>query len=129
MASMNPGKAIAQGSHAANAFVLKMAELYSPITEKVEDTDKVILFRDWRNSTKQGFGTVLVLAVTGTELEQTIKLAQELKFIADVIHDPTYPIQDGMVTHYISLNTCGYIFGDKSDIKLGELLAGYKLHP
>ena len=118
LASMNPGKAIAQGSHAASAFANKLPQC-------VIGSDCDI----WKSSTSQGFGTVLVLAVTGSELEQAIKTAQDLGFISEIIYDPTYPIQDGLVTHYIPLNTCGYIFGDKDRLKLAEIVSGYKLHP
>ena len=111
--SMNHGKAIAQGSHASNAFVHKMQN----------DYDKLPMFTKWANETRQGFGTVLVLGIdtknhfetlmnTAISLSTTKEMSSQL--VADYVTDPTYPIRDGYEeTHYIEYKTCGYIFVDK----------------
>ena len=58
MDSMNPGKAMAQASHAANAFVA------NDIWEMEQMPDGIVdLKNQWQNETTQGFGTVIVLPV------------------------------------------------------------------
>lgn len=105
MESMNPGKAMAQAAHAANAFV--------------RDTDRPEAYtvniqaavEDWEESTDQGFGTTITLAVPDEKtLREIVGEAQSIELPAGVIHDPTYPIRDGAVTHLIPIDTCGYVF-------------------
>tara|TARA_B110000858_G_scaffold3097_1_gene3580 strand:- start:7355 stop:7711 length:357 start_codon:yes stop_codon:yes gene_type:complete len=111
--SMNPGKAMAQASHASNQFVAN--------TNK-EDP----MYLKWLDG--RTFGTVLVLDVDLEELEVAIDDAINADFHAEVIHDPTYPIKDGEVTHYIALDTCGFVFGDKDDLALKSFLEDLELH-
>ncbi len=120
--SLNPGKAMAQASHASNAFVHSVEPAYN--------VDEV-LFRTWEESTPQGFGTVLVLSVTEEQMETAVKVAESFgvdKFPCGIVHDPTYPILDGEVCHYIPLNTCGYIFGDKDDVLLQSIVGNFELY-
>ena len=120
--SLNPGKAMAQASHASNAFVHSVEPAYN-----VDDE----LFNAWQKSTPQGFGTVLVLSVNEAQMETAVKVAESFgvdKFPCDIIHDPTYPIIDGEVCHHIPLNTCGYIFGDKDDILLQSIVGNFELY-
>ncbi len=44
-----------------------------------------------------------------------------------VVHDPTYPLADGDVTHLIPLDTCGWAFGPP-DI-LAPVIGELDLHP
>lgn len=145
LASMNPGKAMAQASHASNAFIHQY-------DIKIHTIDKVyaMLVEEWKSSTNQGFGTVLVLSANYDEMIQAIGNAKEMGFeLSDVVVDPTYPyIVNTEVASLISelsdtsfrkkLNdkemllfrkeiTCGYIFGDKG--KLEFLLDRFSLHP
>jgi peptidyl-tRNA hydrolase len=115
--SMNSGKAMAQASHASNAFV-----------KKANDENVDIL--EWEFSTSQGFGTVLVLEGKMSDIEDTINVFKRLDYVADVIHDPTYPIVDGSVVHHIPLNTCGYVYiEDKyTDLNGVMFLSKYNLH-
>ena len=120
--SLNPGKAMAQASHASNAFVHSVEPAYN--------VDEV-LFRTWEESTPQGFGTVLVLSVNEEQMETAVKVAESFgvdKFPCGIVHDPTYPILDGEVCHYIPLNTCGYIFGDKDDVLLQSIVGNFELY-
>ena len=122
MDSMNPGKAMAQASHASNAFVSNAEPGYN-----VDEN----LFNDWQDSTPQGFGTVLVLGVTEDQMRTAVEVAESFgvdKFPCDIIHDPTYPLQDGDTTHFIPVDTCGYIFGDKEDPLLQSILQNFELH-
>jgi peptidyl-tRNA hydrolase len=110
LASMNPGKAVAQGAHAANQF-----------TDSVGVDEEQ--FKLWVGETNSGFGTTITLGVTGAQLAHKVNLASLLGFPAGVTHDPTYPLRDGAVTHLIPLDTCGYVFGFPDDLRaiLGDL--------
>ena len=122
MDSMNPGKAMAQASHASNAFVSNAEPGYN-IDEE--------LFNAWQESTPQKFGTVLVLGVTEVQMRTAVEVAESFgvdKFPCDIIHDPTYPLQDGDTTHFIPVDTCGYIFGDKDDALLEAIIGKFELH-
>tara|TARA_B100000003_G_scaffold206989_1_gene223568 strand:+ start:836 stop:1243 length:408 start_codon:yes stop_codon:yes gene_type:complete len=123
LASMNPGKAMAQASHAGSTFVRNAEPGYNVDEE---------LFNAWQNETSQGFGTVLVLGVTEVQMRTAVAVAESFgvdKFPCEIIHDPTYPLQDGDTTHFIPVDTCGYIFGDKENITLQAILQNFELHP
>ena len=120
--SMNPGKAMAQASHAGSTFVHNAEPGYNVDEE---------LFNAWQKETKQGFGTVLVLGVTEVQMRTAVAVAESFgvdKFPCEIIHDPTYPLQDGDTTHFIPVDTCGYIFGDKENITLQAILQNFELH-
>ena len=122
MDSMNPGKAMAQASHASNAFVSNAEPGYNVDEE---------LFNAWQESTPQKFGTVLVLGVTEVQMRTAVEVAESFgvdRFPCDIIHDPTYPLQDGDTTHFIPVDTCGYIFGDKDDELLQAIVGNFSLH-
>lgn len=120
LASMNAGKAIAQGSHASNAFV-KYVE---------DDTPDCSDLITWQNETKQGFGTVLVLEANLEVMEKTINQMSRLGYYANTILDPTYPILDGEVCHHIPLITCGYVFVPRkeNDVVASKIMGGLPLH-
>ena len=100
--SMNAGKAMAQASHASNAFVYgelkrwadhpiktgwEKFKMFLGLSQFVDDD-----FLKWVNGTSQGFGTVLVLAMNERSMRSTVMVADMMGFNTDVIHDPTYPI-------------------------------------
>jgi peptidyl-tRNA hydrolase len=120
--SMNPGKAMAQASHASNAFVYgrKLMRHGSPVNEN--------LYQSWETETHQGFGTVLVLAVNQAEMEQAVTVAKIAELETGIVHDPTYPMQDGETCHFIPLDTCAYVFGDKEDPVLTAIVQNFELH-
>jgi peptidyl-tRNA hydrolase len=130
MNSLNPGKAIAQGTHAANQCVF---DLRSYIAAAKCGTDRYNSVSDlkamlsvWEEN--RGFGVCIVLDVgTHAELRKAIFVAQQHNLFADVTHDPSYPVRDGQVTHLIPVDTCGYVFGRKD--KCGHVLSGYNLYP
>ena len=98
MASMNPGKGMAQAAHAANAFVHDWGESSEYVS-------------GWQKQTPQGFGTTITLAVPNeAAMIDMIAIADALGYPASIIHDPSYPVRDGEVTHLIPIDTCGYIF-------------------
>lgn len=133
--SMQSGRAAAQASHAANAFIHK----YGNLPE----------VKEWTIQTPQGFGTAIVLGINLVDLTLTVKEAGRNKYPSELVVDPDYaitisseiiPFLDKTVqtktikleqsasdpTKYILHReevTCGYIFGNKDDLKplLGDL--------
>jgi peptidyl-tRNA hydrolase len=112
--SMNPGKAMAQASHASNAFVHHVKRYSQKVQSRPVNTDTEISntkgFYAWENSTPQGFGTVLTLEAKMLEIKQSVDIFEKMGYIAGIVHDPSYPIVDGEIVHHIPLDTCGYIF-------------------
>ena len=101
MASMNPGKGMAQAAHAANAFVFETGERLTGYDQ----------WAGFEHDTSQGFGTTIVLDAGDEEsLKKVISLAQGQEFAANTVTDITYPVRDGRVTHLINTITCGYVF-------------------
>ena len=117
LASMNAGKGMAQSHHCGSAFAKHMEKNKDPLYEK------------WFSETPQGFGTVLVLAVNEQQMRQAAKTAEMLQFVAGVVHDPTYPLRDGDTTHFLPVDTCAYVFGDKNDPMLEAVVGNFPLHP
>lgn len=132
--SMNAGKAMAQASHASNAFIAECNE--SPAV------------KEWTEQTKQGFGTVLVLSVNLEQLKKAIVDADNLDCYTNLVTDPTYPyrttkeianlisneydtsersISGDQVTLYREEITCGYVFGTQEE--LVPVLGQFPLHP
>jgi hypothetical protein len=155
--SMNAGKAMAQASHASNAFVHNSRSNIPPIGPL---GDKV---RKWEKETKQGFGTVLVLGATMDEIVSVREWSIENSFnddekydtveaLFEEVVDPTYPyIVDSEIAPLIGKDihtgespvelesgdflclrkevTCAYLFADKNDERIQELLGELSLHP
>ena len=97
LASMNPGKGMAQAAHASNAFV--------------HDWDGDEFVEGWQKQTPQGFGTTITLAVPSeSALIDMVAIADALGYPAALVHDPSYPVRDGDVTHLLPIDTCGYVF-------------------
>jgi hypothetical protein len=107
LASLNAGKAVAQGTHATNLFVNQVEEL----RKGWPDAPNVEAVSAWAGD--RGFGTAITLGVNGIELRMLIEDAIAMGSIAGICTDPTYPLRDGDVTHLLNLGTCGYIFGNR----------------
>ena len=126
LASLNPGKMVAQGAHAANQFAFGMRRLHNLFnnldaggaTETPENNLLLNMFEQWETSTPQGFGVTITLDVIGEELPLVVEAAKRMNFAACVTHDPSYPLQDGDVLHLLPLDTCGFVFGDKDDLHI-----------
>lgn len=123
--NMNPGRAIAQGSHAANAFINAYGK-----NKKV---------KEWQNSTTQAFGTVLVLSANLAEIFKINELLLNTDIPNEYIDDPTYgytvsyeiariipsssdsadrQVLDKNQTRIFRVETtCSYIFGTKEELK------------
>jgi peptidyl-tRNA hydrolase len=126
LASLNPGKAMAQAAHAQAAFSKKIVQKYGGAG---------FLGGEWCRETEQGFGTTIVLAIPSEA--DLLKVVDEARYVqipgtrkfvsAEVIFDPSYPVQDGRVVHFLHMATCGYVFGPRQ--VLAPILADYPLHP
>lgn len=104
LASLNPGKACAQAAHAAN----DLEECYI----RMGRYDRI---KKWKEN--RTFGTTIVLEAPWDEIKNTIDHIQNISAgYTNNIHDPTYPIRDGQVTHLIPLNTCAWVFGDRNEL-------------
>jgi len=132
--SMSPGRAMAQASHASNAFIKRFGK------------DKFV--KKWQRETTQGFGTAIVLAV---DMYQIRKAMIELNNheIKEVVVDPDYVISiSSEIFPYIASDkmsmfeqvdggkqylfhrkevTCAYIFGTREELEL--VLGHLTLHP
>lgn len=141
--SMNPGKAVAQGAHAANQFMFHANKLRYEVARREgmitfgnanNQREEAFLAKleEWERSTEHGFGTTITLGVTGEQLKTAVMVAKSLGFFAGVTHDPTYPIVDTVagqppVVHGIPLDTGGFVFGDKDDLR--PILGRFRLMP
>jgi len=122
MESMNAGKAMAQASHASNAFV-------KHANEALPDFNLGQLFPQWKLETEQGFGTVLVLAVNEKQMRQAVETSEVMGLVSGVVHDPTYPLRDGDTTHFLPVDTCAYVFADRANPMVKAVLGNFPLHP
>lgn len=137
MDSLNPGKAMAQACHAANAFIHTVNKGYTDQFMINDESQHSV--RNWANQTNQGFGTTITLAGNIADITQTIielnsfnkKITNSItKSFGELILDPTYPLLDGVTLHLIPVITCAYIFApDRTDSKIMDLLSKYHLHP
>jgi hypothetical protein len=131
LASLNPGKAMAQASHAANAMVHKVTALRGDMA-RFGHLKK--MYERWSTQTHQGFGTCLVLDCHSEQKMldtlHSLHKADEsgAGILTEVIKDPTYPVRDGEITHFISVNTCAYVFMDKNDDHLRAQLSFLDLY-
>ena len=132
--SMSPGRAMAQASHASNAFVIKFS--YG------------INVKDWQRQTNQGFGTVIVLSSDLLTIKKLFTGPLRRHIIKDYVIDPEYGVttsgelfelipknkyiswvsnNDNSVTFFRKVVTCAYVFGNKEE--LTPSLGGLPLHP
>ena len=143
--SLNSGKMVAQGAHAANQFTHEMKPLLDRIArrdeaheagEAVEDIPRPQwrlwrLYDQWIGSTPDGFGVTICLGVSGAQLASVVTHVKEHSHAASVCagitHDPSYPLQDGPTLHLLPLDTCGYVFGEKDELRV--VLGQFNLLP
>ena len=119
--SMSSGKMAAQACHGANACVKDIRDSGNKYMNDLLDV--------WEDSTPSGFGVTIILdggpMVDIVDLAVSMSLRNSDRISSGIIHDPSYPISDGDVTHLIPLNTCMYMFYDKNE---HNLLDRYPLH-
>ena len=117
LASMNPGKAIAQGMHAQAEAEAILAALGGEWTA---------MWTAWKLQAGH-FGTTVTLGGAIDDIHTALVMLGEAGFPCGVVHDPTYPLLDGRVMHLIPLDTCAWTFG--SAFRLKPLLVSLSLHP
>lgn len=107
------GRCAAQANHAGTAHLHYMRHL---------SLDKDLL-NEWQEETMQGFGTTIVLAVNEDQMHTLHKEAVSKGIPTQIVNDPEFGIRDGLVTHFISVDTCAWIFGRRDTLKplLGHL--------
>ena len=124
MDSMNPGKAIAQGAHAAQVF-----------TNRMKAKDTAVAYREaydnWKCQAPQGYGTVITLGVPSlSAMAQAVEHLQSRKVPAELIIDPTYPLKDGSFLHLIPCTTCAFVFQTAKNWDIvSNALKSLDLHP
>lgn len=127
--SMNPGKAMAQASHAANACAFE-----GRASNFINFIDIKEMFYAWQGSTPQGFGTCIVL--DGGKMDAIKDKIEEIRAIAKlynepiisgIVHDPSYHLMDGSTLHRIPLDTCAYVMCYR-DSEIARELKDFKLH-
>lgn len=117
LASMNAGKAVAQGSHAANQMIFEAMIATDPLSRVLDGNRAVELskaIREW-SSAARGFGTCIVLGVNEAEMRATVEAAATAGLHAGITHDPSYPVRDGSSFYTLPLDTCAYVFARKCD--------------
>ena len=130
---MSPGRAMAQASHASNAFIAKYGHR--------KDVKK------WQKETTQGFGTAIVLSASYQNIRDIFyNLAEPHDFVVDpeygvktnieilslidvskIIESLTVFSDDGSAVIFKKEVTCAYVFGTKEC--LAPILGHLKLHP
>lgn len=102
MASLNAGKAVAQGGHACNQFAVNLRNY------KRE-------YRKWAGV--RGYGTTITLAGDEKQIDDLLLMAIKDDYNCDWVIDETYPLKDGKVTHYFPCKTCAYIFAPRGYLR------------
>lgn len=110
LASMVPGKAAAQASHATSVM---MRDAKPNQLDRNHNQEKLV--KAWLNETGYEYGTVIVLAASPDEIEKKLEIARYKKLQSAWVFDPTYPVKDGTYTHAVYLRTCAYIMAWKED--------------
>jgi len=106
MASMNPGKACAQATHAANQCIYELRQSNDPWLQALLVT--------WERGV--GFGTCIVLSANEREMRGIVSVLSIHRGDAihtGITHDPSYPLMDGETLHLIPVDTCAFAFGQK----------------
>lgn len=91
--SMNPGKAVAHGAHAANKFTYDMADRLRISMDRVSTVERDVLEHNynWWVRSADGFGTTITLSGSLMEIQTAVTMAQAMGHPAALSVDPTYP--------------------------------------
>lgn len=116
LASLNAGKAIAQGMHAQ----MVAQETLSGSAHWSE------MWKSWK-AQANGFGTTITLGGKRRGIDEALKRILDANLPGSWILDPTYPLLDGEFLHLIPLETCAWVFGLPS--RVTPLLKPLELHP
>ena len=127
MDSMNAGKAVAQGSHAANQMVFEANNYFVETPEQAAQFEKIKTMVGLWSIEARGFGTCIVLGASEREMKSAVEKAKAAGHHAGITHDPTYPLRDGKSLFFIPVDTCAYIFGYKHELK--DIIGEFSLMP
>jgi hypothetical protein len=119
LASMNAGKAVAQGTHAANQMIFEGMIRTDPFGAFLDpDGTKLLLdmVGEWSREAR-GFGTCIVLGASERQMRASVASAKEARIHAGITHDPSYPVKDGESFYTVPLDTCAYIFDYQAVVK------------
>lgn len=108
--SLNAGKAVAQGTHAANQMVYEARKSNAPDMHNAPLSNSLLYALDTWEREANGFGTCITLSVNEEEMRDAVASAQADGVHAAICHDPTYPLLDGKTLHLLPVDTCAYIF-------------------
>lgn len=153
--SLNAGKAVAHGAHAANQFMWKMERALHATSDTAESKLPILAYLEWLGEGQEhradGFGTTIALSVNLTQLQTVYNLGSRLGFETGLAWDPSYPYDvtaevakliervEAYPLEYPPIYkgdraTCfrrevaaGYIFGRKDDLR--PLLQNFPLMP
>lgn len=120
LASLNPGKAMAQSHHN-----------YGALKRVVRDSGSAELKKQylaWQKTTEQDYGTVIVLGGTERGIDDALAYARRIKanVACSWVWDFSYPILDGDVVHALRLHTNAFVFGTKLDCH--DIIKSFELH-
>jgi len=116
---MNPGKGIAQGSHATDDFNAWVRSLVNGPDDNSALLSEVERWKEDRN-----FGTVLVLEATLAEMEEVVRTNE----FAGLTVDPTYPWRNHYGVLFLTKETtAGWCFMC-NETKPSEALSSLRLH-
>ena len=130
--SLNPGKAMAHAAHAANQFQCDVERCHKkhPLWK---------MYQKWKG--EYDFGVTVTLAAPMDVIEDrfgqimhennvfdSLMENPEEIYMKGFVHDPSYPIRDGQVTHLIPLDTCAYLFCNRKST-ISSYLSSFPLHP
>ena len=125
--SMNAGKVAAQACHAqrhADRILLAPSQMDEMSCDRPIHPDTSVAYQNWCDETPHGFGTTHVLAAPdGASLDSMVTEALAAGLPGGVIHDPTYPVRDGQVTHLVPLNTVAWVFAPRPEFLPASIAA------
>jgi len=122
--SLVPGKLAAQAAHAANQFESHMYDNHMGYLNRIHNA-----FKEWKGQA-DGFGTTYVLRAESGEFVDlcvngitSMQSSSPMKYPFGVVTDPTYPIKDGEVTHYVPVDTCAWLFLPHNTSPLKDMIS------
>lgn len=101
------GKPSAQAMHAQSASMVRV------FMRKTWGDDWAQRYGEWLDQCDGEFGTVTVLKAP---IERIYAVVRSVCVPCGIIHDPTFPVIDGAVGTSMPLDTCGWVFGSKTDL-------------
>ncbi|AXQ68851.1 hypothetical protein HOU00_gp274 [Caulobacter phage CcrPW] len=119
LASLNPGKGMAQTNHVGTKLVYDSRK-WDPMQTAWVET--------WLEEA-DGFGTVFTYGATLEQMRTAVILGNAAGCPSKVIADPTYPIRDGESLHFLHLETAAYVFGSRAVILPLMKVLGLVWHP